>query len=137
VKYGAIDVLRHAWPVPPMCQLLGVSTAGYYAWKKRAPSPRARREPKLQAEIIAVHRRTRQTFGPERLQKELTKASVDIGMHSIKRIRRHLGLRCEQNKKFKATTHSQHTLPVAPNLLEQNFKVDAPNQVWATDISVP
>jgi putative transposase len=122
VKYGAIDALRQSWPVPPMCQLLGVSIAGYYAWKKRGPSSRAMREPGLQAEIAAVHCRTRATFEPERLQKELIKANVEIGVHSIKRIRRKLGLRCKQNKKFKATTNSRHNLPVAPNLLSKTSR---------------
>jgi putative transposase len=135
VKYGAVEQSRQRWPVPPMCQLLGVSVAGYYAWKKRGPSSRTMRQPRLQAEIIAMHKRTRETFGPERLQRELGAAGVEIGVYSIKRIRKTLGLRCKQKKKFKATTNSRHNLPVASNLLKQDFKVDAPNRAWVTDIN--
>lgn len=135
MKYGAIEQLRQSWPVPPMCQLLGVSIAGFYAWKKRKPSARAQRQPRLQAEIVAAHKRTRQTFGPERLQHELGLRGVQIGVHSIKRIRKKLGLCCKQKKKFKATTDSRHSLPVAPNLLNQDFKVDAPNRIWTSDIT--
>lgn len=130
-----MEALRHSWPVPPMCQLLGVSVAGYYAWRKRPPSGRAMREPRLQAEIVDAHQRTRETFGPERLQRELGSIGMEIGVHSIKRVRKHLGLRCRQKRKFKATTHSRHSLPVAPNLLEQHFKVEAPNLAWVSDIT--
>ena len=60
---------------------------------------------------------------------------VDIGVHSIKRARQQLGLRCRQKRKFKATTNSQHALPFRPNLLHQNFKVGAPDRVWVTNIT--
>jgi putative transposase len=58
-----------------------------------------------------------------------------VGIHRIKRIRKKLGLRCRQKRKFKATTESQHTLPVAPNLLDRQFAVDAPNRAWVTDVT--
>ena len=60
---------------------------------------------------------------------------MQIGVHRIKRIRKQLGLRCKQKRKFKATTNSNHSLPVAENLLGQNFKVTVPNLVWLTDIT--
>lgn len=135
MKYGVVEEMRQSWPVPPMCRLLEVSVSGYYAWRTRAPSPRAQRQPRLEAQVLAAHERTRETFGPERLQRELAGHGVNIGVHSIKRVRHELGLRCRQKRKFKATTNSQHKLPVAPNLLSQNFKVAAPNRVWVTDIT--
>ena len=58
-------------------------------------------------------------------------------MDRIKRIRRKLGIRCKQKRKFKVTTDSKHNLPIAPNVLQRNFTVAAPNQVWVSDISVP
>lgn len=102
---------------------------------KRPGSPRQKEEKRLELEIIAAHQRTKETYGPERLQKDLADHDVHIGVHRIKRIRRKLGLRCKQVKKFKATTNSNHTLPVAENLLDQKFVTDAPNQAWATDIT--
>lgn len=129
MKYGVIEQMRQDYPVPPMCRLPGVSTSGYYAWRKRPPSSRAQQEPRLEAEILA-HQRTRETFGVERMQKDLIEHGVQVGVHRIKRLRRKLGLRCKQKRKFKATTNSKHDLPVAPNRLNQDFSVSAPNQAW-------
>lgn len=56
-------------------------------------------------------------------------------MHRIKRIRKKLGLRCKQKRKFKVTTDSKHSLPIAPNLLDRQFAVTAPSKAWVTDIT--
>lgn len=135
MKYGVIEQMRQDYPVPPMCRLLGVSTSGYYAWRKRPLSSRTQQEPRLEAEILAAHQRTRETFGVERLQKDLLEHGVQVGVHRIKRLRSKLGLRCKQKRKFKATTNSKHDLPVAPNLLNQDFAATAPNQAWCGDIT--
>jgi putative transposase len=135
VKYGVIEQMRQDYPVPPMCRLLGVSVSGYYAWRKRPLPLRAQQEPRLEAEVLAAHQRTRESFGPERLQRHLGEQGVHIGVHRIKRLRKKLGLRCRQNRKFKATTNSRHELPVAPNLLNQDFAASAPNQAWCGDIT--
>lgn len=135
MKYRAMMELRHQYPLPPMCRLLGVSVSGYYAWRRRGPSQRAQQEPRLEAEIRAAHRRTRETCGPERLQKDLAEHGVQVGVHRIRRLRKKLGLRCKQKRKFKATTDSKHNLPIAPNLLEQRFTAEAPNQAWVGDLT--
>jgi putative transposase len=118
-----------------LCRVLAVTTSGYYAWIKRPVSSRQREEERLELEIRAAHKRTRQTYGAERLQQDLSENGVVVGIHRIKRIRRKLGLRCLQKRKFKATTNSRHSLPVAENLLDQCFEASAPNQVWMTDIT--
>lgn len=82
-----------------------------------------------------MHRRTRETYGPERLQADLAEHGIRTGVHRIKRIWAKLGLRCKQKRKFKATTDSKHTLPIAPNLLARQFVVTAPNRAWVTDIT--
>jgi putative transposase len=135
VRYGQIEALRQHYPAAALCRLLGVSESGYHAWRKRPPSARARQEARLEMEIRAAHQRTRETCGPERLQAELSDHGVRVGLHRIKRIRKKLGLRCRQKRKFKATTDSKHTLPVAPNLLDRQFAVEAPNRAWLTDIT--
>ncbi len=135
MRYGVIEQMRQQYPVPPMCRFLGVSTSGYYAWRKRPPSMRAQQEPRYEAQVRAAHERTRETFGPERLQKELADRGVQIGVHRIKRLRTKLGLRCKQKRKFKATTNSTHNLPVAPNILDQDFSASEPNQAWCGDIT--
>lgn len=127
--------LRLVYPLPLLCRALGVSRSGYYSWITRRPSKRAREEARLEAEIRAAHTRTRQTCGPERLQKDLATHDVHVGISRIRRIRKKLGIRCKQGKKFKATTDSSHLLPVAENLLTQQFETAAPNQVWVSDLT--
>ena len=95
----------------------------------------AREEMRLEVAIKAAHRRTRQTYGAERLQRELAEDGIIVGICRIKRIKRKLGLRCKQRRKFKITTDSRHKLPVAENLLKQQFKIYEPNAVWVSDIT--
>ena len=112
--------------------MLHVSPSGYYAWSSRLPSKHAQEEERLEIEIKAAHKRTRGTFAPERLQQDLAAHGVRVG---ICRIRKKLKIRCKQIKKFKATTHSKHTLLVAENLLDQKFEAASPNRVWTNDIT--
>lgn len=135
MKYRAIEALRLQYPLPPMCRMLGVSSSGYYAWRNRAPSKRQQQEGRLELEISAAHRRTHQTYGRERLQQELAANGIQVGLHRIRRLRQKLGLHCRQKRRFKVTTDSNHTLPVAPNLLEQRFTAAAPDLVWSSDIT--
>jgi transposase InsO family protein len=127
--------MRLSYPVALLSRLLKASPSGYYGWVDRPLSKRAREEIRLELEIAAAHRRTRQTYGAERLQHELAEHGIRIGVGRIKRLRRKLGIRCQQRRKFKATTDSRHKLPVAENLLGQEFKAYAPNQVWLSDIT--
>ena len=130
-----IKELRISDCVLLLCRVLEVTTSGYYAWVKRPLSIRQREEMRLELEIIAAHKRTRQTYGPERLQQDLADNGVFVSVYRIKRIRRKLGLRCRQKRRFKTTTDSRHSLPVAENLLNQNFEASAPNQIWLSDIT--
>ena len=127
--------LRLHYTVPFMCHRLNVSPSGYYAWLKRKPSKHDQEEARLEIEIKAAHKRTRGTFGPERLQKDLAEYGIKVGSSRVRRIRKKLGIRCKQVKKFKATTNSKHALPVADNLLTQNFETVLPNRVWVSDIT--
>jgi len=127
--------LRLDYPLPHLCQILNVSASGYYSWVNRPLSKWAREEARLKVEIIAAHKRTRQVYGAEKLQYDLAEHGIQVGICRIKRIRRKLGIRCKQKRKFKATTNSKHTLPVAENILGQQFKVAVPNKVWVSDIT--
>jgi putative transposase len=127
--------LRLNYPLPNLCRVLKVSSSGYYAWVDRPLSKRAEEEARLMAEIRGAHRRTRKVYGAEKLQRDLAKHGITAGIWRIKRIRRKLGIRCKQKKKFKATTNSNHCLPIAGNILNRQFKVDEPNRVWVSDIT--
>ena len=135
MKYGRMEELRPHYPVAVMCRVYEVSESGYYAWRDRPLSPRAKENARLEVEIRAAHQRTRETCGPERLQSDLADHGITAGVDRIKRMRKKLGLRCKQKRKFKVTTDSKHHLPVAPNVLKQNFAVSRPNQAWVSDIT--
>lgn len=126
---------RPHFPVKIMCRVFGVSRSGFYVWLKRKPSQRAQKDELLKVAIKAAHKRTRESYGARRLQPELAAEGYIAGRDRIARLRRELGLRCRQKRRFKATTNSKHNLPVAENLLGQTFTPSAPNEVWVSDIT--
>jgi len=127
--------MRFRYCIAGICEILKVSRSGYYQWFHREPSKRVQEEGRLEVEIKAAHQRTRETCGPERLQHELKEHGVKVGICRIRRIRKKLGIRCKQKRKFKATTDSKHALPVAENLLNQQFEATMPNAIWLSDIT--
>lgn len=98
-------------------------------------SQRQQEDERLKLAIRAAHSKTRQTYGAARLQAELAAEGFYAGRDRIGRLRREMGLSCKQKRKFKATTHSAHSLPVAENLLGQVFAPTKPNEVWTGDIT--
>ncbi len=130
-----IKKLRLGYPIPTLCRTLNVSVSGYYTWSTRKPSKRTLQDARLEVEIQAAHKRTRGTYGLKRLKEDLQEHGVNAGIYRIRKLRRKLGIRCKQVKKFRATTDSDHKLPVADNLLEQRFEATTPNQAWVTDIT--
>ena len=130
-----MSTLRPQYPLRLLCRVLDVSRSVYYAWRTRCPSKRAQENARLEVAIQAAHVRTRQTYGPERLQAELREDGFPAGIGRIKRLRKKLGLRCTQVRRFTTTTDSTHALPVAANVLAQTFAARRPNETWVTDIT--
>ncbi len=132
-----IRELRLDYPLVVLCRVLDVSTSGYHAWLTRQPSKRTQARERLKVAAQAAHQRTRQTYGAQRLQRELAADGFAASLGTVKRVRRELGLQCiQQKRRFRVqTTNSRHTLPVAANLLEQHFTVTRPNEVWTADIT--
>ncbi len=126
---------RQQFPIEAMCQVFGVSRSGYYNWVQHEPSDRKQSDERLKLEIKVAHIRTRETYGTRRLQTELAENGIIVGRDRLARLRKELRLRCKQKRKFRATTNSNHNLPVAPNLLNQTFAPTAPNQVWVADLT--
>ncbi len=127
--------MRFKYGIAGMSHILKVSKSGYYQWLNRKPSKRVQEEGRLEIEIRAAHHRTRETCGPERLQHELKEHGVEVGICRIRRIRKKLGIRCKQKRKFRATTDSKHTFPVVENLIHQKFKTTGPSEIWVSDIT--
>ncbi len=130
-----ISQMRPMYPLPILRRAFNVLSSSYHAWQNRKPSKRAQEDVRLEIEIRAAHKRTRETCGPDRLQEDMADHGIHGGVCRIRRIRNKLGIRCKQVRKFKATTDSGHNLPVAENILNQNFDVTEPNKVWVTDIT--
>lgn len=123
------------FPVNMMCRLLSVSTSGYYDWFERPPSVRAQENTEMANKIKAVFDEEKSRVGARRITKRLQFNETVIGRHRVARIMRLHGWRAKAAKKYKATTNSNHKLPVAPNLLQQNFSASKPNEKFVSDIT--
>ena len=133
MRYAAVHNLRLSYPLRLACQLLLVSTSGYYSWNKRHANDKS--SERLIAVVKAAHQKTRGTYGAERLHKELLAQGHTMSLWKVKEIRREHGLVLRRKRKFVRTTDSNHDLPVAPNLLSRNFTQEACNRVWVSDIT--
>ena len=120
------------FPVTVLCALLGVSTSGYYAFLARGRSMREATDLRLTTKIRAVHARTRGVYGSRRMAEELDEP---VGRNHVARLMRENDLLARSPRRFRVTTDSKHSLPIAPNLLEQDFTADGPNRVWVGDIT--
>ncbi len=118
-----------------MAETLGMSRSGYYAARKRPPSRREQENQALTAEIRVIHKQFRQVYGSPRMLSELRDRGFACSRNRVVRLMRESGIAAKTKRKFKVTTRSKHQFPVAPNLLEQNFTAERPNQVWTSDIS--
>lgn len=135
MKYAMIKTNAMHFPVGLMCRLLSVSRSGYYAWKCRPPSAREQSNRSLAVEIKRVFDDEKGRPGAPRVARRLQNEGKLAGRHRVARVMRDNGLRAKAARKYKATTNSKHALPVAPNLLEQNFMADKPDQKWVSDIT--
>lgn len=124
---------RHA--VRTLCRVLEVSRSGFYAWCSRAASKRAVEDRRLMAQIEAVFAEHRARYGSPRITRELRAKGVRVGRHRVRRLMRLGALRTRRRRRWVRTTDSRHAHPVAPNLLARQFTVEAPNRVWAADIT--
>lgn len=118
-----------------MCRVLEVSRSGYYGWLHRPESRRAREDRALLVHIRASHRRSRGNYGSPRVHKDLVDNGHQTGRGRVARLMRQEGIRGVQKRRYMVTTDSDHRLPVAPNILERRFAVEAPNRVWTGDIT--
>jgi transposase InsO family protein len=127
--------MQGQYPLRLMCRLLAVSASGYYAWCRHPISPRTQSEQALSAEIKQLFDAEKSRAGSPRITQKLRAQGHRVSRKRVAQIMRRQGWRAKAAKKFKATTNSNHRLPVAPNLLERNFAANAPNQKWVSDIT--
>jgi putative transposase len=135
VKFVFIAAEKAVYPIEVLCDVLGVSRSGYYAWSKRPEPARAKADAQLKAQIATVHNKSRGTYGSPRVHAELRGKGVRVGRKRVERLMRVEGIRAHQKRRFRRTTNSNHTQPIAPNVLERQFTTQAPNQAWVADVT--
>ena len=139
MKYAFIRDHRRVWPIRVQCRVLRVSVAGYHEHLARNRSIVPRRH--LSAAVLLLHIRavyaeTRGAYGWPRIWRQLRAQGIRVGKLRVQRLMQQYGIRARGQRRFRVTTtDSQHNLPIAPNLVNRNFTVTAPNQVWVGDIT--
>jgi len=135
MTYRFIDAHRRRWSVTRMCQTLGVSTAGYYAWRQRPLSAAQQRREALVVDIQVIHAEVKGRYGSPRVHAELQARGRRCCLNTVARLMRKTGLAAKSKRKFCHTTDSQHDHPVAANLLRRRFDPAGANEAWASDIT--
>ena len=135
MRFAFIAAEKATYPVRVMCRMLGVSRAGFYVWQTRPPAARTQADQRLGVEIEAIHAETRQRYGSPRVHAELRGRGHRVGRKRVARLMRQHGLCGRRRRRFRVTTDSNHPRPVAPNVLDRQFAVVAPDTTWVTDIT--
>ena len=135
MRFALIDAEKAEFPVRTMCRVLDVSESGFFSWKGRPASQRQRDDMIYLAHIRIAFELSNRTYGSPRMHRDLVDEGLSIGRRRTARLMRENGLAARQKRRFKRTTDSTHAWPVAPNLLDQDFAAEAPDQKWSADIS--
>lgn len=135
MRYQFIKESKSEWPVRVLCSTLKVSPSGFYEWRGRPTSARAQEDEALSVAIKAIHQESRETYGSPRIHVQLKRQGVHCGKNRVTRLMATAGIAAKTKRKFKATTDSKHRYPVAENVLNRQFTVKGPNEVWLVDIT--
>ena len=122
------------YPIATLCRVLGVSTSGYYAWRGRKPSNRARVDQMLTEKIRTIHAYSRETYGAPRVHADLRDQNVRVGYKRVARLMRSQGLKGVSRRKGPRTTRRQSDARPAPDLVERDFTATSPDSLWVADI---
>jgi len=139
MRFRLVDEAKNEFPVQRLCNVLGVSQSGYFAWKGRSASIRQRADMVLLAHVRSAFALSNGTYGSPRMTRELQDEGFAIGRRRTARLMRENDLKARQKRRFKRTTDSQHAQgrfgPVAPNIIDQDFAAAGPDEKWGADIS--
>jgi putative transposase len=138
MRFALIEREKAHHAVALLCRVLGVSSSGYYAWRRRGPSDRTRSDAALMARLIHLHQRSRQTYGAPHLQADLRAAGVRCGRKRVARLMRQAGLVGCHRRRARGTTRRDPAAIPAADRVQRQFVAAAPNRLWTADItSVP
>lgn len=135
MKFAFIAAEKARFPVQVLCDVLGVTRAGFYAARGRPPAARTRTDQRLAIAIAAIHADSRRCYGSPRVHAELRARGERVGRKRVARLMRAQGLRVRWRRRFRVTTNAEHALPVAPNVVARRFTAPAPNTTWVTDLT--
>jgi len=123
------------WPVRVMCHVLQVSSSGYYKWCRNTPGCQMAAQEVALVEIKAIHAEVKERYGSPRIHQELKKRGFKTSLNTVAKIMRKNHIRAKFSRKFRCTTDSNHSLPVAANILNRQFDPKVVNKVWLADIT--
>jgi len=130
-----IDAEKKVYSIALLCEVMRVSRSGYYSWLNREQSPRQQEYERLIPVVQEADRVSKQTYGARRIAKEVEAVGVPCGKTKARTLMKMANVSAKQKKKFKVTTDSKHNMPVAPNLLGRQFKVEEPDKVYVSDLT--
>lgn len=134
-----MEARREDYPLSAMCDALGVTRAGYYAWARRKqspPGPREARREELIGRVREAHEQSRRNYGSPRVCRQLKSEGVQVCENTVAKLMNEQGIRSKVTRRFRVrTTDSAHAHPVAPNVLDRDFCADAPDRKWAADVT--
>ncbi len=136
MTFAFIEQHAGTWPVRLMCRVLAVSPSGYYDWRSRPESARSASDRQLLADVQRIHAGHHRRYGSPRVHAALQAEGRTASRGRVERLMHRHGIRALAGRRFRpCTTDSRHDLPIAPNLLKQQFSAALPNTVWLADIT--
>ena len=136
MKFAFVREHRRLWPIRVICRVLKVSPSGFYAWRKRPPSARARRRQELLEKIRIAHQENQELYGSPRVHRALLIDGQSVSRNTVARLMRQAKIRAKSRRRFiPRTTDSAHQKPVADNKLNRDFASSSVNRKWLADIT--
>lgn len=135
MKFAFIAAEKALYPIAVLCEVVGVTRSGYYAWSDRPASSKKIADAQLLVEIRAAMKRGRGAYGSPRVHLDLRARGIRVSRKRVERLMRENGLEARQKRRFVHTTDSRHDDPIAPNLLARDFDVAAANKIWVGDVT--
>lgn len=135
MKYKFIQNNEYLFSIEKMCNVLKLSSSGYYKWKNRLSSKRLLLKEKIKEQITSIYFSSKQRYGSPRIAFELNSLGYRISRITVAKYMKELGLRSKLSRKFKVTTNSKHNYLVVENVLNRGFTISAPSEVWVSDIT--
>jgi putative transposase len=136
MKFVFIAKHRDIWPVAWLCNALGVSRSGFYAWLNRSPSARSRSDEATGERVRASFISSDRTYGARRVWRDLLAAGIDCGLHRVERLMRLQTLRARPQRRRLPRDEGDRGIATVPsNLLDRQFAAERPNQKWIADFT--